>query len=150
MQPWFTTPPFFHILDFTPRETRHAIRFEKDTRYYVMHLEKDLLDDWIIKVINGRIQTKLGQLRTLAFPCFADAFVAMCDMTGVRLKRGYRLKTWQSDDISLLQFFPFATINTNSTTLKKLGNTRKKVIQKPSSSPETFIQQIPKQMAFEF
>lgn len=64
MMPWFATTTFFQVLNFNISETYHMIRFEKDTRYYSMSIEKDLLDDWIIIVINGRSQTKLGQIRT--------------------------------------------------------------------------------------
>ena len=153
MTPWFTISSFFLAWNFKPKETWHAIRFEKDTRYYAMRLEKDLLDDWVIVVVNGRIQTKLGQIRTLAFPCFSDAFDHVCDMIGVRLKRGYRLKTWQSDDVSLLKFLPYASINTDLTTLKKPGNPRRMTTQKPPASPfplQTLIQTTPKQMGFVF
>ncbi|EHL32378.1 hypothetical protein [Legionella drancourtii] len=74
MSPWFTTLPFLHLINWAPKDTYHTARFEKDMRYYVIRLSKDLLDDWVITLINGRIKTKLGQIRTLAFANFSDAF----------------------------------------------------------------------------
>ena len=35
-------------------------RFEKGSRYYTLHLKKDLLDDWVVVRVNGRIDTRLG------------------------------------------------------------------------------------------
>ncbi|MFO9588748.1 hypothetical protein SDB66_13185 [Legionella pneumophila serogroup 6] len=67
MTPWFITLPWLHYLDFTYNEVYHEARFEKDKRYYVLRLEKDLLDDWTITAINGRIKSKLGQRRILDF-----------------------------------------------------------------------------------
>lgn len=80
----FTTLPFFHLVDFTLREAYHAARFEKGTRYYALRLEKDLLNDWVIVVINGRLKSKLGQCRTLAFTCYKDAFEQFALMTTTR------------------------------------------------------------------
>ncbi len=71
MTPWFITLPWLHYLDFTYNEVYHEARFEKDKRYYVLRLEKDLLDDWTITAINGRIKSKLGQRRILAFSTYA-------------------------------------------------------------------------------
>ena len=38
-------------------------RFEKGTRYYTLYLKKDLLDDWVVVRVNGRIDTRLGGVR---------------------------------------------------------------------------------------
>ena len=114
MTPWFLMPSFFQILNFNLQEAYHSIRFEKDTRYYSMRIEKDLLDDWVIIVINGRIQTKLGQIRTLPFPQFSDAFEHFCGMIQVRLKRRYHLKSYQGEDTLLLPFMAYATIQAPS------------------------------------
>lgn len=112
MTPWFAVTPFFQMLNFNIHETYHMIRFEKDTRYYSMRIEKDLLDDWVIVVINGRIQTKLGQVRTLAFTCYSDAFDHFCGMMQVRLKRDYHLKSYQSGNSLLLALLAYAPITT--------------------------------------
>ena len=92
-----TTLPFFHLVDFTARETYHAARFEKDTRYYVMRLEKDLLDDWVVVVINGRLKSKLGQCRTLALTGYNDAFDKFSEMANTRYRRGYHCTAYQND-----------------------------------------------------
>lgn len=112
MTPWFAVTPFFHVFDFSLSENYHMIRFEKETRYYSMHIKKDLLDDWVIVVINGRIQTKLGQVRTLAFTCYSDAFDHFCEMIQVRLKRDYHLKSYQGGNSLLLPILAYAPIST--------------------------------------
>lgn len=40
-------------------------RFEKGTRYYTMILHRDLLNDWVITRINGRINSNLGKIVNL-------------------------------------------------------------------------------------
>ncbi|MFT4060590.1 MAG: hypothetical protein QM652_13730 [Legionella sp.] len=67
MMPWFLHPRLFHLLNLNRKECYHELRFEKDSRYYVIRLSKDLLDDWVLTLINGRIKSKLGQIRTLVF-----------------------------------------------------------------------------------
>jgi integrase/recombinase XerD len=47
------------FLDFKKKEVYHVARFEKETRYYVLRLEKDLLDDWRERV---RIPVNLTSL----------------------------------------------------------------------------------------
>ncbi len=95
--PWFTAPPFLHLINFEHQEKYHAARFEKDTRYYVIRLETDLFDEWTITLINGRIKSRLGQSRIQAFPSFSDAYMTFCDMAKVRYQRGYHLETLNSD-----------------------------------------------------
>lgn len=38
-------------------------RFEKGTRFYTIILHQDLLGDWIITRVNGRVGSRLGQVR---------------------------------------------------------------------------------------
>ena len=68
-------------------------RFEKGSRYYTIILDRDLFDDWVLTIANGRIGTNLGRIRTLAFPSFADAFNQFCTATKTREKRGYQLES---------------------------------------------------------
>jgi len=110
MTPWFATLPCFIYWDFSTKEAYHAIRFEKDTRYYSMRLEKDLFDDWILIATNGRIQSRLGQTRSMPHLSFLPAFDELCDKIEVRLKRGYRLVSYRNDDPLLLQLLPFTPI----------------------------------------
>ena len=102
MTPWFLTLPLFHDLDFSVPEAYHAVRFEKNTRYYTIRLEKDLFEEWVIVVINGQIQSRLGQSRTLAFSCFNEALDRFYEMINVRQKRHYHLSTYRSDDFMQL------------------------------------------------
>ena len=157
MTPWFAVTPFFQMLNFNTHETYHMIRFEKDTRYYSMHIEKDLLDDWVIVVINGRIQTKLGQVRTLAFTCFSDAFDHFCGMIQVRLKRNYQLKSYRGDNSLLLQLLVYAPTTAIE---NKIPNITQRYITQRSTSPKTSssskdrsknkVQPSPIQMGFSF
>ncbi len=39
------------------------LRFEKGTRYYTLVLDKDLFGDWVITKANGRINSRLGQIK---------------------------------------------------------------------------------------
>ncbi|HHU0102130.1 TPA: WGR domain-containing protein [Legionella pneumophila] len=107
MTAWFTALPWVHYLDFKRKERYHAARFEKDTRYYVIRLSKDLLEDWVITLINGRIKSKLGQSRTLAFANFNEAFDSFCQQAKIRHQRGYQLKTFDCDNHLLLHLLPF-------------------------------------------
>ena len=93
----FTALPFFHLLDFTALETYHAARFERGTRYYVVCLNKDLLNDWIITTTNGRINSRLGQSRTIAFQNFKETFEQFCMFAKVRHQRGYQCTAYQSN-----------------------------------------------------
>jgi hypothetical protein len=107
MEIWFTALPFFHFLDFKKNEVYHVARFEKESRYYILRLEKDLLNDWTITAINGRIRSKLGQSRTLAFPTFTDAFSSFCEMAKLRYQRKYHLKIIACDTPLFLYLLPF-------------------------------------------
>ena len=37
-------------------------RFERDSRYYLLLIEQDLFETWIVIRVNGGIGTKLGEL----------------------------------------------------------------------------------------
>ncbi|MFA5960498.1 MAG: hypothetical protein WC785_08265 [Tatlockia sp.] len=86
-----------------------SARFEKDSRYYVIRLSKDLLDDWVIVLINGRIKSRLGQSRTIAFSNFSEGFNHFCSLAKTRYLRGYQLKTFACDNQLMLQLLPFVT-----------------------------------------
>lgn len=110
MTPWFLMPLALNQIDYAPREVYHSARFEKDSRYFVIRLSKDLLDDWVITLINGRIKSKLGQSRTLAFTNFSDAFEHFCYLAKVRHHRKYQLKELFSENQILAYLLPFTTI----------------------------------------
>ncbi|MBA3537902.1 MAG: hypothetical protein H0T84_15075 [Tatlockia sp.] len=126
MTPWFIALPSFHFWDFKKKETYHAARFEKDSRYYVLCLEKDLLGEWTIRAINGRIKSKIGQSRTPAFHSFKDAFTCFCDMAKIRYQRGYYLKTIACENVIFLSMLPFIFIKEGASLLKNETLSNKK------------------------
>lgn len=145
MTPWFAASPFFHLLDFRFNEIYRFIRFEKDTRYYSMCIEKDLLGDWITVITNGRIKTKLGQTRKIAFTSYSDAFDHFCEMIQVRLKRQYHLKSYSGDDFLLLHLMvciPTTTIEVQpSNTVERIPRTLKsKRVPSQMITPPALVQ----------
>ncbi len=132
MSPWFTTLPFLHLINYAPRQTYHTARFEKDMRYYVIRLSKDLLDDWVITLINGRIKSKRGQIRTLAFANFNDALAHFCVLADIRHQRNYQLKEFFSENPILMHLLPFSENSNEDAALVKV-----KVIKKtnPDKTP---------------
>ena len=71
-------------------------RFEKGNRYYNVILDKDLFNDWVITIANGRISTKLGRIRKIAHTSFADACNQFHNVTKTRTKRGYLLEYYKT------------------------------------------------------
>jgi hypothetical protein len=68
------------------------VRFEKNTRYYELHLGKDLFDNWSITRVNGRIKSRLGQYHHEPFGSFAEAIIRMSRLSQYRTeKRKYKL-----------------------------------------------------------
>lgn len=81
---------------FDEKSIFQSARFEKGTRYYTVILDKDLFDDWVISIANGRIGTKLGRVRTIAFPSFEDAYGQFQVAIKNRTKRGYLLESYRN------------------------------------------------------
>ncbi len=102
--PWLLEHTLFCYLDFQLKELYHIARFEKATRYYSICIEKDLLGDWTINVCNGRIKSRLGQNRILAFADYNEAFEHFCLMAKQRKQRKYQLENYKTDDALFLQF----------------------------------------------
>lgn len=96
--PYFITLPWVHYLNFRPKKLYHAARFEKETKYYHIRLEQDLLEDWVITVCNGRIKSRLGQSRIIAFTNYPEAFEHFLLIAKKRNQRNYQLTLYQSDD----------------------------------------------------
>lgn len=66
-------------------------RFERGSRYYEIRLEKDLLDDWVIVIINGRINSRLGRQRISAYETLKAAIEEFDILKDYRIKkRAYR------------------------------------------------------------
>lgn len=146
-----TVLPLGHWTHCVPEEPYHAARFEKNTRYYVMRLSKDLLDDWVITLINGRIKTKLGQIRTLAFAHYVDAFDHFCLLTKVRHQRGYQLKTYTCDHPHWVQLVLIAAICNAMKPVMKTKSTGQRQNQNAYSLPNSMPPHASeKQMGFVF
>jgi hypothetical protein len=137
MTAWFTALPWVYYLDFKTKELYHSARFEKDTRYYVIRLSKDLLEDWVITLINGRIKSKLGQSRTLAFANFNEAFDSFCKLAKIRHQRSYQLKTFDCDNhllLHLLSFSVYAGNNEKVHEAKMIQSVKGLGMQSPSTA----------------
>ncbi|HDV5786139.1 TPA: WGR domain-containing protein [Legionella pneumophila] len=135
MNPWFTTLPWVLYLNFKTRECFHTARFEKATRYYVIRLEQDLLGDWTLCVSNGRIKSRLGQSRIIAFECFADACEHFCLMAKERNQRGYHLVSYDTEDLLYQTMVLWACITENPLIAPKIkAATHKKQVRSPSKS----------------
>jgi hypothetical protein len=138
MTAWFAALPWVYYLDFKTKELYHAARFEKDTRYYVIRLSKDLLEDWVITLINGRIKSKLGQSRTLAFANFNEAFDSFCHQAKIRHQRGYQLKTFDCDNPLLLHLLSFSVYTGNNEKVheaKMIQSVKSRGTESPSPPP---------------
>jgi hypothetical protein len=118
MNPWFTDLRFLNLINCASGEHYHAARFEKETRYYVIRLSQDLLENWVITLVNGRIKSKLGKSRTLAFSSFYEGFEHFCTLSHIRHLRGYQLKTLHFDNHLLVHLLPLLV---NTEEKKKLS-----------------------------
>ena len=68
------------------------LRFEKGTRYYTLILNKDLLSDWIVAKVNGRINSRLGQINDEACSSYQEALARFKELIWYRqFKRYYTL-----------------------------------------------------------
>lgn len=156
MLPWFTALPFLHLIQCSSAECYHDARFEKESRYYVIRLSKDLLDDWVITLINGRIKSKLGQSRTLAFTHFCDAFDHFCALANIRQKRGYELRTITCDNPLMLHLLPLMVFTEAKSELPVAPNVKninqlERRNKKPASTLSNFVPQaLVQQLGFRF
>ena len=66
-----------------------SVRFEKGTRFYHISVQEDLFGDWVVVRVNGRINSPMGQIHTLAFKSKAKADEFYQDECLRRKKRGY-------------------------------------------------------------
>jgi hypothetical protein len=157
MQPWFTSSPFLHLINFKEVECYHAARFEKGSRYYVLRLSKDLLEDWVITLINGRIKSRLGQTRTLAFADFNEGLDAFCALAKLRTLRGYTLITIACDNPLMIHFLPFVsnTQNNNELIVTKIDGKKSNLRSLPNQKTSSLLSNIPhlaapQQLGFSF
>lgn len=65
------------------------LRWEKETRYYEVHLQQDLWGSWVLTRIWGRRGTALGQIRPVPCASYAEAIRQLTVVQGQRKRRGY-------------------------------------------------------------
>lgn len=140
MNPWFTTLPWVHFLNFKTRECFHTARFEKATRYYVIRLEQDLLGDWTLCVSNGRIKSRLGQSRIIAFECFSDACEYFFLMAKEQNQRGYHPVSYDTEDFLYQTMVLWACIAEKPVTAPKRKDTTYKKQDRSPSRPTPAVQ----------
>jgi predicted DNA-binding WGR domain protein len=95
----FLFSPFWFNRLLIQKEPYHFLRFEKESRYYEIRLSKDLLEDWILIISNGRIKSKLGQSRTQAFKTFHEALTQLYVSMELRHRRFYQMKHYKLDSV---------------------------------------------------
>jgi predicted DNA-binding WGR domain protein len=70
-----------------PRPLRR--HWEKDTRYYEVHVEPDLWGHWVLTRVWGRRGTALGQVRRIPCGDYAEALAKLAAVARQRARRGY-------------------------------------------------------------
>jgi len=65
------------------------LRWEKDTRYYKVILQKDLLGSWCLTRVWGKRNSALGQVKHLPLPNYQEGIVKIAEIEKVRLQRDY-------------------------------------------------------------
>jgi predicted DNA-binding WGR domain protein len=71
--------------------TANHLRFEKDTRYYVLRLERALLGDWCVMRIWGSRSTRAGSELIEYYGSYDEAQQRLDQLAAVRERqRGYR------------------------------------------------------------
>ena len=136
MQLWFITLPYFHWIQ-GKTFSYHEMRFEKDSRYYLMRLEKDLFDNWTISVINGSIKSKLGQSRTFAYDDYEKAFENFCLFVTIRNQQKYHLVSYKTRNSFFLHclIFLLNTADSNKRSPQNLCITNsRRAKKKPSTN----------------
>ena len=145
MQFWLIAIHHFPLTN----STWQMARFEKDTRYYEIYLQQDLLNDWVIVATNGRKKSKLGQCRTIAFSNYNDASLQFHDMTCARYKRGYLWTNYKTDSPLFMQLIIIlATSQTASSSSRQASPTKK--TQRSPIKPNSSNVPTPQQIAFDF
>ena len=79
------------------------IRFERDTRYYIIVLQQDLFSGWLITKINGQIGSQLGRSRDEQHENYKDALARLDTLIRYRVKqRHYRLVDYAPSELRTL------------------------------------------------
>ena len=69
----------------------HNARFETDSRYYKVYLQKDLLDDWVVTCAFVGKDSNRGQIKHFPYESLDAAIEKFKDIIKVRNRRGYRI-----------------------------------------------------------
>ena len=64
-------------------------RWERETRYYELHLRQDLWGDWLLTRVWGRRGSSLGQIRHEHYPNYGEGAIKYANSIKQRGKRGY-------------------------------------------------------------
>ena len=79
------------VSDSTNISTWLSLRFERDARYYQLHLEQDLWGAWILTRVNGRRNSRLGRALITWPGSFESGLSALAESAKRRRLRGYTL-----------------------------------------------------------
>jgi len=77
----------------SPSDTSNwmTLRWVRGTRYYRVHLEQDLWNEWLVTQVYGRIGTRLGRARALPAASIESALLRLAEIAKRRRQRGYEL-----------------------------------------------------------
>jgi len=65
------------------------LRWEKETRYYEVHVVQDLWGDWVLTRIWGRRGSAIGQIRRAPCESYTEALAQLARLEKRRAQRGY-------------------------------------------------------------
>jgi hypothetical protein len=68
-----------------------SLRFERDMRYYQLHLEQVLWGAWILTRVHGRRNSRLGRALMTWSGSFESGLFALAESAKRRRQRGYSL-----------------------------------------------------------
>lgn len=73
----------------SPLDEPLRLRWEKDSRYYEVHVVQDLWGEWVLTRIWGQRGTAMGQIRRVPCESYAEALTKLAQMEKRRAQRGY-------------------------------------------------------------
>jgi len=65
------------------------LRWEKETRYYKVILQRDLFNSWCLTRVWGKRNAALGQIQHLPLSSYQEGVVKIAEIEKVRLQRKY-------------------------------------------------------------
>jgi len=64
-------------------------RWEKDTRYYEIHLHQDLWGDWVLTQVWGQRGAALGRIKNVPCTSYEDGITKLDEVRKKRKQRNY-------------------------------------------------------------